>query len=821
LFGLILDYRTSSSAVKKLREVKNLYDQKSTFDVSVHLPHPLAKEMPVSSAISPNFRLALQYITDDVHHIIGIWGMGGVGKTHLLKQIYNELSKDGPFSDIVFVTCSKECTEEKIQNEIISKLGLQKCGVIEQNQSTIHNHLSQHSFLLLLDDLWNHVDLEIIGIPNLMSKRKVVLTTRSTEVCGGMDVRKKIEVEVLNEDDAWSLFKEKVTEETINSDPLIQQHAVKVMKELGRLPLALITIGRAMYDKVDPNEWEQAVVLLKQARIYDVELPSSQCHVFNRLRFSYDSLKNETLKQCFLHCSLWPEDSLICKNELVEFWMGLGLINESDINMAYINGYCNIRRLRAVCLLEETDDDDKIKMHDVIRDMALWISSNQGVEKYRWLVHGGPYEKDHVMKVQHDTEKLSLTLPNNSFTPPKEVSFSISGSSTKLSTLLLTKHHLTDSKTFRLQLFGELKVLDLSGNSFKYFPVEICTLVHLQFLNLSDNYCLEATFPRELETLINLKYLLLRRSLQCTIPVGVLSKLKALRVFDINRYRHTLWTKEDNLGTFSSLAKELQSLPEFQALGINIYNMHDFRTLSETSSVPVRWLSVREMNEEDSLSFTSCFLGNSQLQNNLTHLDITSCSFGCVEFEGTSDDQINCHLGKLVEISFYDMQNMELVVWKGLDPNNVFPRLQILHFVSCHELKSISWIIYLPCIRELEVFGCRNIKQLINSDELNNGGFMASQPYFPFLKKMSLRDDHELENISDPMITTFPGLKFLEVLRCNKLKKLPFKTGNPPEILQLGGTEEWWNNIEMEDSSHRSLLRPFFKCISRTRRVVE
>jgi disease resistance protein RPS2 len=807
------DYTTSKSALKKLREVKNLYDQKTTLDVSVHLPPPLAKEMPASSAVSKNLKLALQYIKDDRHGIIGIWGMGGVGKTHLLKQINNEISKDHAFNVIIFVTCSKECTEEKIQNEIISKLDLQKCDVIEQNQSTIHNFLSQHSFLLLLDDLWNRVDLETIGIPNLMSKRKVVLTTRSTEVCGVMEVRKKIEVEVLNEDDAWSLFKEKVTEETINSNPLIQQHARKVMKELGRLPLALITIGRAMYDKVDPNEWEQAVVLLKQARIHDVEFSDSHCRIFHTLRFSYDSLKNETLKQCFLHCSLWPEDSLIYKNKLVELWMGLGLINESDINMAYINGYCNIRRLRAVCLLEETDDGDRIKMHDVIRDMALWISSNQGVEKYKWFVHGGPYEKNHVMEVQHDTEKLSLTLANYSFTPPKEVSFSISGSSTKLSTLLLTKHHLTDPKSFRLELFGELKVLDLSGNWFKCFPVEICTLVHLQFLNLSDNYCLEATIPRKLENLINLKYLLLRRSLQCTIPIGVLSKLKALRVFDINRYRHPLWSKEDNLGNFSSLAKELQSLPEFQAVGINIYNMHDFQKLSETSSVPVRWLSVREMNEEGCLSFTSCFLGNSQLQNNLTHLDITKSSFGSVEFEGTSDDQINCHLGRLVKISFYNMQNLESVVWKGLDPTAVFPRLQILHFIFCHQLKSISWIIYLPCIQELEVCSCRSIKQLISSDELNNGGFMASQPYFSFLRKMSLHENHELESISDPMIITFPSLESLEILRCNKLKKLPFKTGNPPKRLQFVGTEEWWNNIEMEDSCHRSLLRPSFKYI--------
>jgi disease resistance protein RPS2 len=68
------------------------------------------------------------------------------------------------------------------------------------------------------------------------------------------EVRKRIKVDVLSEDDAWSLFKEKVADETINSDPLIQQCAVKVMKELGRLSLALITVGRAMHSKVDPSE---------------------------------------------------------------------------------------------------------------------------------------------------------------------------------------------------------------------------------------------------------------------------------------------------------------------------------------------------------------------------------------------------------------------------------------------------------------------------------------------------------------------------------------------------------------------------------------
>jgi NB-ARC domain len=784
----------------KLVEVKSLYDKKATIEVIVQMPPPLAQEIPASASNSPYLELAIQVIKDDAHNIIGIWGMGGVGKTHLLKQIPKALLKDHAFEVMVFITCSRECSEEKVQNEIINKLDLQKNDSMEQKQSIIHNFLSQRSFVLLLDDLWNRVDLETIGIPNLMSKRKVVLTTRSTEVCGQMEVQKTIKVKVLSEDDAWSLFKEKVTEETINSDPLIQQRAVEVMKELGRLPLALITVGRAMYDKVDLSEWEQAIMLLKQARIYDLESSCSNNSIFHTLRFGYDSLKNETLKQCFLHCSLWPDDCLINKSRLVELWMGLGLINESEINLAYNTGYSHIRRLQAACLLEETDDDDMIKMHDVIRDMALWISSNQGVQKYKWIVLSGPYKQHQVIQVPHDTEKLSL-ISNWSIGSPTEVSFSIPASSTKLSTLLLSGcFHL---RTLRLELFSDLTVLDLSGNyELEGFPIEICKLVNLEFLNLSK---ISGALPNEFETLINLKYLIMRSN--CTIPVGLLSKLKALRVLN---------TSGDNvpmrcyLGDFSSLKDELQCLPEFQALGISIHNMHDFQKLSQSSSVPVRWLSVIDVNEKGFLSFTNCFLGNSQLQIKLSYLIISGRKIEWVKFEKTGDDQSNYYLRRLEKMSFYSASNMEGVVWKGLDPKDVFPRLQILCFACCDKLKSISWIVHLPCIRELSVNACQSIKRLISINELNNGGLMVSQPSFSFLKKITLQANFELESISDPMIT-LPALEFFFVHGCNELKKLPFKTSNPPKKLQLVGTEEWWNNIEMEDNSHRSLLRPFFE----------
>jgi DNA replication protein DnaC len=276
------NYTTGRSAAMKLDEVKNLYDQRTTIVVTNHLPPPLAQEMPTPSSKSKNLELALEYIKDDVHCIVGIYGMAGVGKTHLLKQINNELYKDRTFNVVIFLTCSKECSEEKIQTQIINKLGLNNSDNMERKQITIFNFLKKKTFLLLLDDLWNRVDLESIGIPNPLSqtgkcKGKVVLTTRSTKVCGLMEVKKKIRVDVLNPDVAWKLFMEKVTEETIESHPHIRRYAEEAVKELGGLPLALITVGRAMNDRTDPSEWKLAVELLKSARLRNADLNKQEC----------------------------------------------------------------------------------------------------------------------------------------------------------------------------------------------------------------------------------------------------------------------------------------------------------------------------------------------------------------------------------------------------------------------------------------------------------------------------------------------------------------------------------------------------------------
>ncbi|KAJ3703661.1 hypothetical protein LUZ61_007366 [Rhynchospora tenuis] len=763
-------YEVSRSAAEKHVEVKSLSDKKATLEVTVRMPPPLAQEMPASSSKSSNLESALHYIKNDVgNNIIGIWGMGGVGKTHLLEQINNELSGDPSFKVVIFVTCSNECSEEKVQDKIIDKLGLSKRDTMVQKQSTIYNFLREKSFVLLLDDLWNRVDLKTVGIPDPMKevgvcKRSVVLTTRSTEVCGQMEVKRNIRVNVLNSDDAWCLFKQKVTEEIIDSNPLIKKYAMDVVKELSGLPLALITIGRAMHDKKHPSEWERAVKLLKQAHLNDLEFSGSDPSIFHTLKFSYDNLKEDKLKECFLHCSLFPEDYQFRKDNLVEIWMGLGLIDESNIQDAYDVGYWYIGRLQAVCLLEIGDNyTGTIKMHDVIRDMALWIANNHGKDGNKWIVKRCE-EKEIEIEVFGDTEKLSMM---NNYA--KKVSIFITCSSAKLSTLLLRQNSIEDPKTLRLEFFSKLTFLDLS-NSLRAFPVEICKLVHLQYLDLSWNGSLE--IPEELGALINLKYLFLRHT-SSSFANKVFSRLKSLKVLDVCGSL----SPPESLN-FLVLQEDLQCLPDFKALAFSIphFSTLDFNEFSRKVSVPIRCLEVSECTGS-CLSFSSCLM-NSHLQNNLISISLHMHNVKCVQFESTSENRYKCHLGRLETLNFY-MPKMREVVWKNLNPKDVFPRLQSVLFSNCPKLTSISWIVNLPCIGKLVVHDCREIKQLIRIDELESSGIEVSQHSFPCLKIMVLKENYDLERISDPMIT-FPVLEFLGVSQCYKLKEVPIRPDKLP-----------------------------------------
>ncbi|KAE8674478.1 Detected protein of unknown function [Hibiscus syriacus] len=109
-----------------------------------------------------------QCLMDDGVRKIGVWGMGGVGKTSIMKVINNQLLKEtGKFEIVIWITVSKEVSIVKLQKDIASRIGVEFSG--DEDETTragmIFETLSQKGrFVMILDDLWEKVSLERIGI---------------------------------------------------------------------------------------------------------------------------------------------------------------------------------------------------------------------------------------------------------------------------------------------------------------------------------------------------------------------------------------------------------------------------------------------------------------------------------------------------------------------------------------------------------------------------------------------------------------------------------------------------------------------------------
>ncbi|KAF3636387.1 putative disease resistance protein-like [Capsicum annuum] len=186
--------------------------------------------------------------------IIGVWGTGGVEKTTLVKNLNNELLKIDEssfklcFSVVIWVTVPKPPIEiRKIQAQIASRLNLKidNEGSVISIASKIYLRLKQEkSFLLILDDVWEAIDLDHVGVPQHKdsTRSKIILTTRFLDDCRQMKTRPYTEVNVstLEEDESWQLFVKNVGDD-VNLEH-IQPLAKEIVRECGGLPLATLLL---------------------------------------------------------------------------------------------------------------------------------------------------------------------------------------------------------------------------------------------------------------------------------------------------------------------------------------------------------------------------------------------------------------------------------------------------------------------------------------------------------------------------------------------------------------------------------------------------
>ncbi|XP_041020819.1 uncharacterized protein LOC121262410 isoform X2 [Juglans microcarpa x Juglans regia] len=806
--------------------------------------------MTLDSRISITKRI-MEALGDANINKIGVWGSPGVGKSTLMKEIFRKAKEESLFDEVALANVTESPNLSQIQEEIANMLDLKldpNCKTEMVRAGHLRARLEkdkEKKILVILDDIWKRLDLEEIGI--IPSDRcKVLLTSRDRHVLASEMVTEEnsFKLDTLGGEEAWNLF-EKMAGDFVKDDLDLRHTAIEVARACGGLPIALVTVSRALKNK-NLRIWKDALVQLTRPTAEhdtDIWLPVYTC-----IQLSYKHLVGRELKSLFLLCA--QQGYYISYRDLLRYGFGLCLFRGIDTLDEARNRLENlVSKLQDACLLlQSPHSSEKFYMHDLVRHVATIIASNDdhnmsvmrgdGGQK-AWpdvdslkrcealSIHGG----DHIHKYSNEMEcpKLryfhvqckgqSMEIPNISFhgmDKLEDIFFQgmeklevLSLKNIQLSSLLpltnLRTLCLDGCKLGDIHWIEELKtlvILSLARSDISNLPGEIGSLTSLRLLDLNNCFKLRVIPPNVLSSLVNLEELYMR---------------------DIN----VQWEVEgpNNEGKNASLA-ELKKLSHLITLEIDIKDANNLPKDLFSEKLERYKIRIGDCQHGYLIFSKATFSRKLELKLNMSSFQL---NFGIKMLLKRTEylylDESNSTKSVLYELDREDFQqlkhlhiqnNCNIMHLPGLRTS--FQNLKVLRVDDCEKLRFIfssSIARGLSLLEELKITRCKNVGAIFVKEEedgieevfcrLQTLVLMDLPKLMSFLSTRETNSEGNDHDLQVPLLhhqLSFPSLKTLDlnglprikhlwsnVARCENLKSLFLAAAVATSLTQLKSLE--------------------------------
>jgi Leucine-rich repeat (LRR) protein len=719
---------------------------------------------------------------NDEVRMIGIWGMGGIGKTTIAKCLYDQLSSQ--FTASYFTQDIKGIHKELDLLHLQNRLLYNTLGddimpwSVEAGREVIAARLGNHKVLLVLDGVDKLVQIHALAKETRWFGRqsRIIITTRDKGLLNSCGVKTIYDVKCLDDKDSLQMFKQIAFEGGSPPSVDFEQLSIRAARLAHGLPSALQAYALFLRGRANsPEEWEEAVCGLEST-------PDE--NIMEILKISYEGLA-KAHQNAFLHVAcLFNGDTFRRVTSLLDvsrmesnLWMRV-LAEKSLINITS-NGYVTLHKLveqmgREIMLASGKFIGDPETIHDTLgmgqtESISLHICEMTCAFSMATGVFSRMYKLRFLKVYKHVNERESMlqVIPEDEYPSINCLllhwdAFPLSKFPLRFNTYCLVELNLRHSNLETLWSgvlkFGHLRKLDVTGSkNLKQLPDLSCA-EELDELLLEQCKRLkgipESIAERSTLGRLNLSYYGGAKNPMGVVIQKVSQTQRITLLFPTSSVEMQLMNISITgdirfrvFADFEGYAEYFSFSTEQKIHATRTVSVHQaprlISELNKSTTLNIRRFSYKENGRPVTLHSFPDIPGLKQLE--LVNLNIQKLSDGIGHFEFLEN----------LDLSGNDFENLP-------EDMNRLSRLKTLCLRNCSKLKELP---ELTQVQSLTLSNCKNLRSLVKISD-------ASQdPSLYSLLELCLDNCKNVKSLSD-QLSHFPKLAYLD-LSSHDFKKLP------------------------------------------------